>query len=374
MQSNAPSSTTELIELRARLLASHSWEHGTLSHALLSLHNPELTVFSSGGLQVPSSSPLAPGLAYAKQHITTSAATLYPSDQGSVSDPASLGVAAILLGQLDNSYSRAAERQYDSIIDSPRWGGAISHRKDSLSVWADAVAMVPPFMAFFAAAAKDYSILGAAMYQIQAYWGKLVIKNDQSLISWEDNYKRKIVYGSWRHIVSHPSSSSDDLKPWSTGNAWALWGITRVFATIVNLKAAPQMGSDQGDSRLKELTYYAEDIIDAAIRHDDHDSGLLRNYWADAEHAGETSGTALITAAVYRLATLDEAVFGHYLNWADKKRRILMRCVSVDGVVGPAANALNHFDKEPIDGGSAEGQAFMLEMIAAFRDWEKFQE
>lgn len=366
-QSTALSSLTDLIELRAKELASHSWEHGTVSHALLSLHNPELTVFTSIEWQKPSSSPLPPGLAYAKQHISTTRDTLYPSDKDCISDPASLGVAAILLGRLDDAYLVAAERQLRSIVNSPRWGGAISHRKDSLTLWADAVAMVPPFIAFFSAAVDDDSILDDAIYQIRAYHARLLIKHDEH--SAEENCED--VDGSWRHIVSEPPRPSDDLKPWSTSNAWALWGITRVLATVINANGA--QGVDQGrfKTRATELLSYAKEIIDAAIRTDDHESGLLRNYWGDVAYEGETSGTALITAALYRLVTLDKSAFGHYLDWADKKRKILESCVREDGVVGPAANALNHFDKEPLEGGSAEGQAFKLEMIAACRDWEQ---
>lgn len=367
LQPAPPYSRTDFIELQARDLASHSWEYGTVSHALLSLHNPELTVFSPAGLQKPSPSPLPPGLAYAKEHITTTADTLYPSDQGSISDPASLGIMAMLLGQLDKSYWVAAGRQHAHIINSPRWiNGAISHRKDSLSLWADAVAMVPPFIAFVGAVINDYHILDLAIDQIRGYRAELLIRDG---IIYEA--ERKDVNGSWRHIVSEPSSSSDDLKPWSTSNAWALWGITRVLATVVNWEGARQSDQFPFEPRRTELIHYAREIIDAAIRHDDHESGLLRNYLGDAEHAGETSGTALVTAAVYRLVALDHATFVHYQDWADKKRRILEDCVMEDGVVGPAANALNHFDKEPIGGGSAEGQAFMLEMIAASRDWEK---
>ena len=77
----------DLIEAQAKRLASHSWEYGTVSHALLSLHNPGLTVFFPSafpdhGIPKPLPSPLPPGLAYAKEHIDISTETnsLYPAD------------------------------------------------------------------------------------------------------------------------------------------------------------------------------------------------------------------------------------------------------------------------------------------------------
>ncbi|GAB7343004.1 hypothetical protein MBLNU457_g1099t1 [Dothideomycetes sp. NU457] len=388
-QSTALSSLTDFIESRARHLASHSWEYGTLSHALLSLHNPELTVFSPSAFphgnlpELPL--PLPAGLAYAQEHISVTADTLYPSDQGSVSDPASLGTAALLLGVIDHAYATAAYNQLNHIKNSRRHeNGAISHREDIISLWADAVAMVPPFWALWAVAASNTDHFERSIDQIRAYRAELLLTHQSVNLPHKADisiFDDDPVSGSWRHIVSSWrqsevdddvwTSSPRDNGPWSTSNAWVLWGITRVLATIMHYRPAQNVPHFPVEIRKAELAYYAREVIDAAIRTDDHESGLLRNYWGDAMYSGETSGTALITAAIYRLVALDEPRFSHYLTWADKKRRILEGCVREDGVVGPAANALNHFDKEPIEGGSAEGQAFMLEMIAAFRDWEK---
>jgi len=174
------------------------------------------------------------------------------------------------------------------------------------------------------------------------------------------------------HIYSNPIQAFDDYSPWSTSNGWALWGITRVLATLIHWKPSRQNPWHPLPYELRkaELVLYATEIIDAAIRTDDHESGLLRNYWSNTSYSGETSGMTLITAAVYRLAALDEGSFGRYLIWAEKKKKIVGACIGRDGVVGPAANALNYLDAKPLKGGSAEGQAFMLELIAASRDWD----
>lgn len=69
---------------QARLLATHSWEYGTLSEALLEWYNPNESVYSSnafpGGtipiLQVDQ----VESLSYAKNHIRTNTTTLLDGD------------------------------------------------------------------------------------------------------------------------------------------------------------------------------------------------------------------------------------------------------------------------------------------------------
>jgi hypothetical protein len=128
--------------------ASHSWEWGTAAEALLELYNPELSVFGhdpfpGGKIRKADSNIFA--LRYAKQFIITGGQVLV--DDSAVGDPASLGVSAILLGQSDNVYLDASNRQADYILnEAPRWtNGAISHRPDVAEIWADNMAMSFPF-------------------------------------------------------------------------------------------------------------------------------------------------------------------------------------------------------------------------------------
>lgn len=79
--------TAELISnviMQGRLLASHSWEYGTLSEALLEWYNPEISVFSKDAfsdgkipvLEVSSSQSLS----YAITNIRTNSTTLVDGD------------------------------------------------------------------------------------------------------------------------------------------------------------------------------------------------------------------------------------------------------------------------------------------------------
>ena len=132
--------------------ASHSWEWGTVAQALLELYNNDLSVFGPNPFpngKIPSADPGTFALAYAKQFINRNSQVL--ADNSAVGDPASLGVSAILLGQSDSTYNGAANRQADYILNqAPKWSnGAISHRPDVAEIWADFIAMVPPFCASF---------------------------------------------------------------------------------------------------------------------------------------------------------------------------------------------------------------------------------
>lgn len=128
--------------------ASHLWEWGTAANALLELYNSDLSVFGANPFpngKIPSANPGTLGLSYAKQFINTNLQVLVPDS--AVGDPASLGVSAILLGTSDNTYTSAAHRQADYILNqAPRWSnGAISHRSDVAEIWADNMAMSFPF-------------------------------------------------------------------------------------------------------------------------------------------------------------------------------------------------------------------------------------
>ncbi len=129
-------------------LASHSWEWGTAPEALLEPYNPELSVFGANpfpGGRVPQADPSIISLEYAKQFIHVSGQVLV--DNSAVGDPASLGVSAILLGQSDEAYLEASDRQADYILNqAPRYSnGAVSHRPDVAELWADNLAMSFPF-------------------------------------------------------------------------------------------------------------------------------------------------------------------------------------------------------------------------------------
>lgn len=145
--------------------ASHSWEFGTAAEALLELYNNELSVFGSNPFpngKIPSADPAIFALSYAKQFIDIDSQVLVLNS--AVGDPASLGVSAILLGTSDSTYTGAAQRQADYILNqAPRWSnGAISQRPDIAEIWADNMAMSFPFCTFmlsFLLQCTRYSLL-----------------------------------------------------------------------------------------------------------------------------------------------------------------------------------------------------------------------
>jgi hypothetical protein len=130
-------------------LASHSWEWGTAAEALLELYTPELSVFGTDPFpdgKVPKAvvdSTFA--LQYAKQYIHVNGQVFV--NDSAVGDPASLGVSALLIGQSDQAYLDASDRQADYILNgAPKYSnGAISHRPDVAEIWADNMAMSFPF-------------------------------------------------------------------------------------------------------------------------------------------------------------------------------------------------------------------------------------
>ena len=131
---------------RGASLAKYSWEWGGLSDALIQVYNPTLSVFGgkvtafSDGKIPKVDAGSVPGLAYAKLHINTTGTALV-ADDGSAGDPASLGTAAVMLGQSDSTYGAAATRQALHLLDDvPRYSnGAISHRESVAEVWADSM-------------------------------------------------------------------------------------------------------------------------------------------------------------------------------------------------------------------------------------------
>jgi hypothetical protein len=132
--------------------SAHSWEWGTTAEALLELYNNELSVFGSNPFpngKIPSADPGITSLAFARPFISTDSQVLVANS--AVGDPASLGVSAILLGQSNNVFINAAQRQAEYILNqAPKWSnGAISHRPDVAEIWADFTAMAPPFCMSF---------------------------------------------------------------------------------------------------------------------------------------------------------------------------------------------------------------------------------
>ncbi|EME82195.1 uncharacterized protein MYCFIDRAFT_211568 [Pseudocercospora fijiensis CIRAD86] len=363
-----------IVANQAMQLSNHSWEYGTAAEALLELYNPGLSVFSSHAF--PDGRPPKPdpnnveALSYARKHIRLDNNTLVDGD-GASGDPASLGVSAILIGQKDPKTEAAVARQYAHFDTVPRWpNGAISHRDDYPELWADFIYMAPPFLAYYATSINNTDVIREAVAQCLLY--RQVLQPNVS--------SHAISAGAWRHIIG---PKNQDVGLWSTGNAWAAMGMARVLATLLHWP--PTVTRATAQIAQADLFTWIGEILSAAMNSSKQD-GLLRNYLNDTTWFGETSGTALMTAAVYRLAVLqqeanalfdgsaakapklDKIVTTDMLAWADKNRKAVAAHIDQSGIARPAVNPLGWGDRTPYVKGSPEGQSFVVMLYAAWRD------
>jgi rhamnogalacturonyl hydrolase YesR len=274
---------------------------------------------------------------------------------GSAADPASLGVAAILLGKLNSEYYEASLRQRKVLLDStPRFAnGAISHRVKVAALWSDFMYMAPPFLALSAFESRDEQLFTDVVRQCELQ--KQILADDRT--------------GLWRHVIG-PEKQDEGF--WSTGNGWAACGLVRVYALLLKYKSIihpREFPKDVEDSLLRSIS----DILQGAVASDSDENNLLRNYLNDKSYFGENAGTAAIASAIYRMAILKPSVLGERaLAWAETARKTVLSNIAEDGVVFPVANPMDSHDRKPCSG-SAEGQAFVLLLIAAYKDWKRNQ-
>ncbi|KAF7325661.1 hypothetical protein MKEN_00416000 [Mycena kentingensis (nom. inval.)] len=357
----------------AASLSTHNWEYGTCAESLLELHNPTYSVFGPSPFPVPALDVSStPSLAYAQKYIPFGINGI-STGGGAAADPAALGVAALMIGRTNATYTDACEKGTDYLVSGvPRWAnGAISHRADVAELWADFTYMAPPYLAYFAAATDDEKLLEESYRQCGYYREVLLFNSSSSTFSPLNTSSSD---GLWRHIVG-PNSS--DPWFWSTGNAWAAAGMSRVLATII--KAPVAQNTTWQANAVADLTGWIKEIIDGA-RRSSTDGGLLRNYLDDqwTEHGfGEISGSALLAATALRMVVLAPKTFPSktYVPWADSIRLQLgasdangVPHISANGTATPAVNPLGWQDVNPWTAGSPEGQNFVILMYSAWRD------
>ncbi|KAH9924009.1 Six-hairpin glycosidase-like protein [Fomitopsis serialis] len=396
------------------LAAQQTWELGTESEALLESDAPAYAVFFNSSLPPPagnSSLPdpysyaaLAPVLQIAENAAANRSNSTGPQpvmyvDGAAAGDPASLGVAILLANwtgapdpELDRplnassphgvsfgrgvTYARAAAEQLEYLLTVvPRTDdGAISHRVEQVQLWADFTYMVPPFLAYYGVLSANQSLLQEAYTQIKLYRSHLFDDDE----------------GLWRHILM--GHTNVDPGFWSTGNAWAAAGMTRVLATIQRSPWASSM-----DAEMADLTSWILEIHDGMYRYlADSDSSLFHNYANETKSTDtgssflDASSTTLLASTVYRLALL-QGIHSHVPH-AEKSRKALSAPADANATATssyslptPSADAgagLSHFSPQmwltPVvdpynwaaqGGSSPEGQAFVVELDAAWRDW-----
>ncbi|KAG6910742.1 hypothetical protein DXG01_008274 [Tephrocybe rancida] len=369
-------------------ISKHSWEYGTAAEALLELYDPDISVFGAAPFtatqRIATGSTLPRGLAYAVEKIVfgTGAGALSPGHEV-VGDPASLGVSAWLLGKKSGyeQYKAGAIESFGYVVGSaPRaWNGAISHRALYVETWADFIYMAPPFLAYYGADTSNITALQEAVFQCQAY---------RNILHYNATSPNATFTGLWEHILGPYYNGDTGL--WSTGNAWAAAGMTRILATVIK---APPFSTDNAtepaeiiqwrSTAITTLTTLIKEIIDAVIDAGDasYDGGLARNYFNNPTIFGDTSGSSLFAATVYSLVVLRPKVFGKkYVVWAEGIRKTLggsfvdangTTFTHVDannGTARPAVNPLAWADVKPWMAGSPEGQSFVVLLYAAWRD------
>lgn len=173
---------------------------------------------------------------------------------GAAGDPSSIGPAVILLNSVakNKTWANDIQKQLDHLLyDVPHSDeGAISQRESEVQYWADAVFMMPPFLAYWGAytgGQNGTEQLKNAHLQCKLYREALFDSN----------------VSLWRHIAGDSGQLDDH---WATGsvpftsgrvqlltgrdtvgNAWAAFGMIRVLATIRGSHAAYQLQSEQQD-------------------------------------------------------------------------------------------------------------------------------
>ncbi len=123
-------------------------------------------------------------------------------------DPASIGVSAILIGKTNTAYLDAAAREANYVLNvAPRyWNNAISQRNDTADLWADFVYMAPPFLAYYAVATQNATLLQETITQCGLY--RQILQANMTKTN------QPSFQGVWEHIIGE---GDNQPQLWSTG-------------------------------------------------------------------------------------------------------------------------------------------------------------
>ena len=359
-----------------------AWEQGAAQAALLELDYPGWSVFSSSsggppfkpGRERAASGPPNPviSMAYhsaARQDALGRLAFRITGDEqvgvGSSLDGASAGAEVVLAAWLDGEidrktgavsegfYSNAARNALNMVMRrTPKArSGAISHRMSTVALWSDAMYMMPPFVSFFGLITRNDSLLQTAYDQIRLYRDGMRLTTGKSS-------------NLWGHILLPDNSTWTDGGAWATGNGWVLAGMARTLATIEQSQASSQMTRQKTD-----LVHWMQEILDAAWPLLDERALLFHNYMNDTSTFFDTAGTALITYATYRLASMSPSN-NRWISQADTVYRSLATSLNSIGQFRggyPVVDVLSFVSEGET---SAESLAFMMLMNAAKRDYQ----
>ncbi|KIM83914.1 hypothetical protein PILCRDRAFT_68878 [Piloderma croceum F 1598] len=348
-------------QVRANLLqvASASWELGTAAEALTELSWPALSVFRSTAFPPPTqlnaslnASDVLQIASETVQNKPFDSMALVANDSA-VGDPASIGNAVLLANWTrtdlsDTSFSFAAGQQLDYLLNyAPRSAeGAISQRWDQVQLWADFIYMAPPFIAYFAITQGG----GGALLLLQAAYDQCRLYRDQ-LFDSDVSLWRHVALGTWQ----------DNLH-WATGNGWAAAGMLRVMETMNNSAYANQLVAQTSN-----MTSWINEIMTGVWTYQQQESGALLNILDDPTSFVDSSSTALLSSVAYRMATLTNN--NTYVTSANKALSFVSQNINANGWLQNTVDPYTFWTPTAANGSSAEGQAFVLLMHAAWRDY-----
>ncbi|KAK0242478.1 glycoside hydrolase family 105 protein [Armillaria nabsnona] len=336
-----------------------SWELGTATEALLEYSYPEFSVFNSSSIPpehtLNTTYNASEVLDVASQVVRAKSNTsMTLVEDSAVGDPASLGVSVLLANwtrtnQSDTSFSTAAGEELDYLLNyAPRSdSGAISHRSDQVQLWSDFIYMAPPFIAYFGALAggdSEVQLIQTAYEQISLY--RDVLRDDNGL---------------WQHVAL---GSWNDTTHWATGNAWAAAGMLRVLMTMNHTAQA-----DQFTGQSANLTSWIGEILSTAWEYQ-ADNGTLRNVIDDQSTFPDSSSTALLAAVTYRMAAYNNDT--SLIPNADKAFELIKGNIDDEGWLQGTVDPYTFTTATAVDGYSPEGQAFVILLAAAWRDYIVF--
>lgn len=174
--------------------------------------------------------------------------------------------------------------------------------------------------------------------------------------------------GLWKHIVQG-NNATWDFSHWATGNGWAAYGMLRVLNTFNHSSFGPVLKAEQAD-----LVSWTQEIIDGVWAYQQANGTLLNHIDEIASNTFvDSSGTALLAAATFRLASFTyhrssaTAAPSKNIQAAIKARELVLASIDPDGWL---INVVDPLDWHSAGQKSPEGQAFVILLEAAHRDWQ----
>ncbi|KZV72199.1 hypothetical protein PENSPDRAFT_683897 [Peniophora sp. CONT] len=350
-RAGAPSFNTDLIKQNAISITNQSWEYGALTQAVIELETPELSVFSFAPFPPRTLLHAVPDAVWNVITPILDAeqpdAFAFIDGAGAAGDPSAIGPAVLLANTVakNKTWAYDVQKQLNHLLydvpHSPE--GAISQRESEVQYWADAVYMMPPFLAYWGAITggkNGTEQLKNAHLQCKLY--------REALFDADESLWHHIEGGSWQlHSL------------WATGNAWAAMGMVRVLATIRGSHAAWELKSEQQD-----LIDWVNEILKGSYKYQTSNGTIFNDInLPENQTFADAAGNSLITAAAYRLA----AITGDktYIPNAEASYELVSQSVDEEGWLNHAVNPLT-FDT-PLTGDirSPEGQSFVLSLVAA---------